>query len=51
MTEARVLYRILANELAVVSTPLDARTRMLYAQCLARLGQWKAAERLADEKR
>ncbi len=49
MDEAQSLYRTLARELANPSTPLDAHTRMLHAQCLARLGQRVDAERLVDE--
>jgi tetratricopeptide (TPR) repeat protein len=49
MKEARNFYRTLALELAATSIPLDARTRMIQAQCLARLGQRKEAERLAEE--
>jgi Flp pilus assembly protein TadD len=46
---ARHLYRILEKELAAASTPLDGQTRMLHAQCFARLGRRDDALRLADE--
>ncbi|HEV2846400.1 MAG TPA: tetratricopeptide repeat protein, partial [Thermoanaerobaculia bacterium] len=46
---ARLLYRGLETELAAASKPLDARTRMLHAQCLARLGRKEEALRMADE--
>ena len=46
---ARLLYRDLETELAAESTPLDAHTRMLHAQCLARLGRKAEALRMADE--
>lgn len=48
-TGAQRLYRTLAEEIAAASPPLDPYTRMLYAQCLARLGQKPLAARLADE--
>ena len=46
---ARLLYRDLETELAAEPTPLDAHTRMLHAQCLARLGRKEEALRIADE--
>ncbi len=49
LPEARRLYRTLAEELAATSTPLDLHTRMLHAQCLARLGRKVEATRLAEE--
>ncbi|HEX6903845.1 MAG TPA: protein kinase [Thermoanaerobaculia bacterium] len=50
LAEARRLYRDLETELAAASIPLeDARTRMLHAQCLARLGRKAEALRIADE--
>ena len=48
LPEALRLYRDLAEELG--TTPnLEDRTRMLQAQCLARLSQRSEAERLAEE--
>jgi serine/threonine-protein kinase len=49
LPEARRLYRALAEELAAVPNLSDDRTRMLHAQCLARLGRRDDAVRLADE--
>ncbi len=46
---ARRLYRDLEAELAAATPPLDARTRMLHAQCLAYLGRKSEALRMADE--
>jgi tetratricopeptide (TPR) repeat protein len=49
LPEAQRRYRELADELAAVPNLSDNRTRMLHAQCHARLGQRDEAERLADE--
>ncbi len=49
LVEARRLYGTLAKELAAGPPFLDARTRMLYAQCLARTGNGADAEQIADE--
>jgi serine/threonine-protein kinase len=46
---ARRLFRTLEEELAASSTPADAGTRLLHAQCLARLGEHAEAARLAEE--
>jgi tetratricopeptide (TPR) repeat protein len=43
------IYRTLERELAAASSPPDDRTRMLHAQCLARLGEREAALRLTEE--
>ena len=43
------IYRTLERELAAASNQPDDRTRMLHAQCLARLGERDAALRLIDE--
>ena len=48
LKEARKLYRVLADKFAALPTS-DPRTRLLYAQCLARLGQRDDAARIADE--
>jgi tetratricopeptide (TPR) repeat protein len=45
---ARSSFRALADELAA-SSPADDRTRLLHAQCLARLGERDAAARIAEE--
>jgi serine/threonine-protein kinase len=45
---AQRLYLTLAVKFAALPTP-DIRTRLLHAQCLARLGQRNGAFRLADE--
>ena len=47
--QAQRFYRTLVKELQASPSLPDARTRMLHAQCLARLGQRTDAERLADE--
>jgi serine/threonine-protein kinase len=49
LSEARRLYRALEKELSATPAQLDARTRMLHAQCLVRLGQKEEAARLAEE--
>jgi tetratricopeptide (TPR) repeat protein len=46
---AHLLYRTLASEIAAPSTPPDAYTRMLLAQCLVRLGQRVDAAQVASE--
>ncbi|HKI00708.1 MAG TPA: protein kinase [Thermoanaerobaculia bacterium] len=47
--QARRFYRTLAKELQAAPRLPDARTRMLHAQCLARLGKSADAARLAEE--
>ena len=49
LPKAQRLYRDLAGELAAAPNLGDARTRMLHAQCLARLGRRDEAARLAEE--
>ncbi len=46
---ARALYRVLQQELAAAAGPLDARTRMLHAQCLVRLGRRGEALALVEQ--
>lgn len=46
---ARQLYTRLADELPAAPTPLDARTRMLRAQCLVRLGRRDEATQLGEQ--
>ena len=46
---ARLLFRALEKEMAAASTSLDPGTRLLHAQCLARLGERAEASRLAEE--
>ncbi|HEX4953828.1 MAG TPA: protein kinase [Thermoanaerobaculia bacterium] len=46
---ARALFTSLATELAAAPAPLATRTRLLHAQCLARLGRRAEAARLAEE--
>lgn len=48
-SQARRLYRTLGEDLAAASKPLDHHTRMLHAQCLARLGRKEDASRLAEQ--
>ncbi|HSK79584.1 MAG TPA: tetratricopeptide repeat protein, partial [Thermoanaerobaculia bacterium] len=48
LNEAHSLFLALEKELAATSS-LDVQTRMLHAQCLARLGRRSDAARLADE--
>jgi tetratricopeptide (TPR) repeat protein len=49
LSEARRLYRVLAEELGAASSSLDVRNRILQAQCLVRLGRTDEAARLAEE--
>lgn len=49
LTGARFLYRTLEAELASAPSLPDDRTRMLHAQCFARLGRRAEAARLAGE--
>jgi serine/threonine-protein kinase len=47
--EARRLFRALEKDLAAAPASSDSGTRLLYAQCLARLGERAEAARLAEE--
>jgi tetratricopeptide (TPR) repeat protein len=49
LPKAQRLYRDLAEEFAATPNLGDTRTRMLQAQCLARLGRRDEAARLAEE--